>query len=167
MEEKPEKEKSVLVKDVKIKGKESMLWMQRVEFSLPKEEETENYYSIVVAPICTDSTDEYKYEMGEELEKRGYETGMGSMIYKEGLSLEELVECLVFHEAYRTIYDSFYEGGVDDHYYGCRDIPLKITEFLKRVDEEIKKVKEEWKEMKSIAQISSKMFDLGFKPSLG
>ena len=84
-------------------------------------------------PFCSDG---YRDKMDEELEKKGWNTGMGSITYKEGISPEEFLDCLAFGEAYGKIYKENVPRPL-------ANIDLSISEFLSLVDEEAAKIRKE------------------------
>lgn len=93
-----------------------------------------DYALSVSFPICKDG---YKDEIKEELEKRGWQCGMGGFVYKEKISPDELLNCLIYMQAYRKTYEFLTEP---EH---LADLPLiTIAEFLNLIDHKAKREKE-------------------------
>lgn len=99
---------------------------------------TLNYNFFVAGfPFCIDG---YKDEIKEEIEKRGYKTGIGYFVYRDNISHKELIECMIFKSAYDYTY---YSVVSDDLLSKFKDVDISITNFMKEVDENIKKIKQQ------------------------
>ncbi len=85
-------------------------------------------------PFCSDG---YRDKMDEELEKKGWQIGMGGATYKEGVSPKEFLNCLAFGEAYREIYKENIPRPL-------ANIELSVSEFLNLVDERNTKLGEKY-----------------------
>jgi len=85
-------------------------------------------------PFCSDG---YRDKMDEELEKKGWQIGMGSITYKEELLPKKFLDCLAFGEAYREIYKENVSRPL-------ANIDLSISEFLNLVDKRTAKLKEKY-----------------------
>lgn len=106
-------------------------------------------------PFCTDG---YKEEMEEKLRKKGWQIGMGSLTYKEGLSFEEFLDCFAFGEAYRKIFEEKVPNPL-------ANIDLSISEFLNLVDKKSTEIRNDLeKKGPKIDNIFLILENFGFKP---
>ncbi|UZE93067.1 MAG: hypothetical protein IB617_02820 [Candidatus Nealsonbacteria bacterium] len=111
-----------------IKGeRKEHLWREKIEVYDDKKIK----YSIFLPfPICKDGS---KHKVCEELEKKGWkcENGRlkyGGLIYKEGLTYPEVINCIEYIKVYKKTYDFLTEQSP------YVDIPLKIAKFFGIVD---------------------------------
>lgn len=111
----------------------NVLWREQIKICIKDEDVLIDYHFYRISPFCIDG---YKNEneMEENLNKRGWNTGMSGKTYKDQFKPEELIYCL----AYRKVYEKIYMSNVSDHY---SNILLKIEAFLNLVDEEVLKIK--------------------------
>ena len=82
-------------------------------------------------PFCTDG---YKEKIRDEIEKRGYNNGLGTLIYRDNISPSELIECMLFKSAYDYTYFNVIGEGPNARF---KSLSITVSEFMKKIEENI------------------------------